>query len=1398
MLRWSRLQSCSVTRRRTRVRWGLLLNTLEDRCVPATITVTDPGNSVAVNSKVTLVEAINSINGAANTNADVVAVGAYGANDSILFDGAVFATSKTISQATQFTLSKSVTITGPGSGLLTLSNTGAASATARLFSITASPVTITGMTMTGGNETAVGGAITFTSQIVNLTDVVITGNKTTANFGGGVYFTTGTLNANNVVVSANQAIGSFGGGGGIFVSNGLGVAGTLNFTDSTASGNSSSNSGGGLSITNGILNMTRSTISGNSSNVLTAGNGGGGIYLFGATATIINSTISGNNSATKASPGGGLVSRSTGTVTIRNSTIAFNDGGASNGGGVRRLDTATFTIESTIISDNTATTAPDINGLVDTMSNCIVKNSTGLSITTSSGNQLGVDPLLVATLTNANGGTTMYHTLQLSSPAFNKGSNSTSQLTDQRGPGFARNQGAAVDVGSFEASLVVNATNDETIDTDGKTSLREALAISNAGAGVDTITFNATVFATAKTITLSLGELLMSDSVVIVGPAARATVNANDLSRVLNLGVAGTGNVSVSNLILTNGKSAGGAGILANDDNLTLTNCTVSNNSSTGDGGGIGTVGAAGIWTLSDSTFSGNSGVTGGALDFVSTGTLLMTGCTVSGNTASGGNGGGGLSNVNGNSTIINSTFNDNHATGWSGGAILLAASSGTVTIQNSTISGNDALTTGGGIRVNAGMLSLESTIVAKNVAPMSGDDVSGAVSYAKFNLIGESDGSTGITDPSNLTGTKASPLDAKLGPLANNGGPTWTQSPLAGSPCVDAGNNPTALATDQRGPGFPRQLGAGIDIGAFEFRANIVVNTAADSGVGSLRQAILNANAIPGADTITFDPVFFATAKTITLTGGELLIADPVTITGPGAALATIHGNDTHRVFDLNGPGTIDVFLSGLTITHGKTTGGAFGAGILNQAENLTLTNSVVSNNSADGAGGGVSNYGGGMLVVDHCTISGNQSNFNGGGLDGNSFAFITVRDSAITNNQAKNVGGGISCGSDQMLIERSTVSGNTAPIVGGIVLNCYTPAGVLTLRNATVSNNTATLSNAGGLSIGGPGSMLVVNSTVTGNSTAGQGGGIGYCSKIMLESSIVQGNTASFGAEFYTTGTVSAKNAALGSTTGITTFTNLGGNLIGTNIKLGPLADNGGLTKTHALLAGSPCVNAGSNPASLTVDQRGNIRSAGQTDIGAFEVQSPAKFSSVVINGGDAQRSMVTKVAVNFNQHIGFTGGAAAAFTLNRVSPTPGSVTLAAVVDDSGSGTAVTLSFTGGAVNGASLADGRYALHILASGFNAEGFDGNNNGTAQGSPADDYFYDEPASPTALDAARIFRIFGDANGDGAVAANDFVGFRGAFGAVLTPTNYFFDFDGDGAVAANDFIEFRSRFNSSI
>ena len=144
------------------------------------------------------------------------------------------------------------------------------------------------------------------------------------------------------------------------------------------------------------------------------------------------------------------------------------------------------------------------------------------------------------------------------------------------------------------------------------------------------------------------------------------------------------------------------------------------------------------------------------------------------------------------------------------------------------------------------------------------------------------------------------------------------------------------------------------------------------DSGIGSLRQAILNANANPGPDTIDFAP---GLSGTIVLTSGELQVANDVTIVGPGANLLTIDGKNASRIFDVDDGNshTAIVAISGLTLTRGNA-GTANGGAIFN-AEDLTLTNSTLSGNTATG-GGGICNSG--MLAMTDCTVSGNSATEN------------------------------------------------------------------------------------------------------------------------------------------------------------------------------------------------------------------------------------------------------------------------------------------------------------------------------------------------------------------------------------------------------------------------------------
>src|SRR5690606_22258042 len=129
-------------------------------------------------------------------------------------------------------------------------------------------------------------------------------------------------------------------------------------------------------------------------------------------------------------------------------------------------------------------------------------------------------------------------------------------------------------------------------------------------------------------------------------------------------------------------------------------------------------------------------------------------------------------------------------------------------------------------------------------------------------------------------------------------------------------------------------------DIGAYEFIDYTVYNTN-DSGSGSLRQAILNANTNPDANTITFADNL--EGETITLTSGELIISEDLTIDADGQNI-TVSGNNSSRVFLINSGTTVEML--GLTISGGNITGSGgriyFGGGIYNDSGTLTLTNST------------------------------------------------------------------------------------------------------------------------------------------------------------------------------------------------------------------------------------------------------------------------------------------------------------------------------------------------------------------------------------------------------------------------------------------------------------------------
>jgi CSLREA domain-containing protein len=290
--------------------------------------------------------------------------------------------------------------------------------------------------------------------------------------------------------------------------------------------------------------------------------------------------------------------------------------------------------------------------------------------------------------------------------------------------------------------------------------------------------------------------------------------------------------------------------------------------------------------------------------------------------------------------------------------------------------------------------------------------------------------------------------------------------------------------------------------------------------------------------------------AGTYVLTLGEIPIDQNLTLTGAGARSTVIDGNAASRVFLVGSANqSAIVGISDLTVRNGLVTDPDRGGGILNRSA-LTLTRCTVANNRAF-EGGGIGSLGQGSLVIQESAVVGNQGDRSGGGIYSSSLGSLTLVN--------------------------STVSGNTAPLTGGGVL-----------VSAIDSNSVATLT--------------AINSTIASNTTDPDAGGLFLALAVgNLVNTIVSGNTG-FNCDMFE----SALNSDHSLDSDGSCFFPGPGDLSEVDPLLGPLADSGGPTDTHALLAGSPAIDAGSSANCSAIDQRGVTRPQGPgCDIGAFEVE-------------------------------------------------------------------------------------------------------------------------------------------------------------------------------------------------
>ncbi|MES2594002.1 MAG: choice-of-anchor Q domain-containing protein [Verrucomicrobiota bacterium] len=904
---------------------------------------------------------------------------------------------------------------------------------------------------------------------------------------GGAVLNAGTLVAEDCVFTGSK--GAFGGA----IATGYSSASTsLTLRRCWIFDNAATGSGGGIILTantaslTATLQMEECTVESNR-----AGSAGGGLYSQGASAdsTITTSlrqcTFRGNTAA--ADGGGGIFSRASSTagtsaasLTLVHCTVTDNTG--RYGGGVATATDygcpTSLTLTGNIIAGNHSPSAVDVGrqgGTFTTGGGNLIGSTTLSHITTWAASDLtgtdaapldaGVAPL------GFYGGPVPTCPLLPGSPALDAATAIPPTATDQRGLPRVQDAdgtgGAVADIGAVESVFArVDVANDE-LDTPAgadDVSIREALRDAPSGA---IITFAPGLSGQSMTLNESLGRLNITKAVCLDAsslPAAFTVNCAGTVHRLFevfsgttlhlrNLRLTGSaatfpdgasainnsaGTVSLDSCTISGHKTDGSGAIFMFGGRLYISRCTFASNTTTGIGGAICMFG--GSLTMRDSTLTGNGQALAGGALCMQGGFASLSRCTLENNTST------------------------------NGGGAILAAEGASLNLSHCTLTRNQCPNNnGGGLFASAGgplnFLRLDNTIVAGNSAATGPDIFRGNSTLIGIggNLIGKNNGAetaflAGTPNPTgHYVGTTDAPLDALLGPLANNGGPTQTCLPLPGSPAIDHATAALSHLTDARG--FPRNKdGDGDftflpDIGATEFGTDpvLVVNTLADeldtptAGASlSLREALRQA---PAGAIITFAPALNGKTLVMDAAKGYFTLDRSVTVDASGlpAGLVLDAGTGDNRHIII--PTGAHVAFSRITFTSGGSgtgtaeLGKGLGGAIYLVYGNLVLTDCTLRDNTATFSGGAIMQVTDTCrLVMSRCTLHRNQvlpsgtSSRTGGALT--AFAGLVDLDHCtFTANQAPTYGGAAYFLNAQVEVNHCTITGNalTGTALGG-----------------------------------------------------------------------------------------------------------------------------------------------------------------------------------------------------------------------------------------------------------------------------------------------------------------------------------------------------------------------------
>jgi len=808
-------------------------------------------------------------------------------------------------------------------------------------------------------------------------------------------------------------------------------------------------------------------------------------------------------------------------------------------------------------------------------------------------------------------------------------------------------------------SLVTVNSLADVVAADGLITLREAIQAADTNAAVydapagsstepDTIQFDPTLFLeggepAARAITLAGGQFTVTDvaGLDVQGPgAAWLTIDAHRQSRVLE--VKGGAVADLSGMSLVGGSHSLGGAIYASGSSLSLTNMAITGNMAT-NGGGIYATG--GQISLDAVTVFGNSSVSAGGAIYLTGGTLSLAHCEISQNavTVSSSSGSGGGIYCSGTLSLDDCTVSRNSVTSSSstslaGGGIYCIGPldvTDSIVEYNSLVRSNPSYpsgsSTGGGIYVSGGPVSLDSVTICGNSASTAGGGVyhGGTSGLSVLNSIisrnhSFSGGGIYRSGAGTFTVTNST-LSANSGRGIYCGSATLTVtgSTLCGNSSSYPGgaiycSSSTSLTISNSTLSSNSCTGDG---GAIYFQGGtlnvahcvIAQNSATAYEVSpTLGGGIYCYGALNLDDSTVSGNRLIAGEFFSLLRGGGVYCSGALVVTDSivdynSAGFSYSSSSQTGVGGGIYSAGTLT--MSGSTVsrnsaigTSNSRAGGVWAGGTSN------ITDCTVSENLATGSAGGI--YADNTCVLTRVTISGNTSGYAGG-----VYAYdetLTIEDCAIVNNSATlGNGGGVYAPDGVLKVIGSVIAGNSSAERGGGLL-CENSS--TTIVNTTIAGNTAATDGGGILASG---SALLTNATIAGNAAGNQGGGIHAASGTLTAyNTVVALNTAAAWLDVY--GSFDAESDY--NLVGAWEYESPLGEhcLWGTAAApldpvLMAMADPSGLPSHYRPLAGSPLLGAGSNERAidlegnpLSTDQIGNPRIVGDVvDIGAVEWQ-------------------------------------------------------------------------------------------------------------------------------------------------------------------------------------------------